>query len=83
MLFHHSDSGAARSVFRHETIYVLLVRLSDGCIEKGQVDRIGCDEVISILVVVYLNLDGLADCPSLRRKFEEGLGEDLVNGACA
>ena len=60
---------------------MLLVRLSDGCIEKGQVNRIGCNEVISILVVVYLNLDWLADCPGLRRKFEEGVGEDLINGA--
>ena len=80
MLFHHSDSGAARSVFRHETIYVLLVRLSDGCIEKGQVDRIGSDKVISVLVVAYLNLDWLT---AITGRSEEGVSKDLVDGTCA
>ena len=81
MLFHCTDTGASRSVFRYEASYMLLVWLSDSCIEKGQVDRIGRDKVITFLVVAYLNLYQLAAVSPSGR--EEGMSKDLVNGARA
>ena len=56
-----------------------LIRISDSWIEKGQVDRIGSDKVISILVVAYLNLDNIAASTWI---CEERMSKDLVNGAC-
>ena len=59
---------------------MLLIRLSDSCIEEGQVDRIGSNKVISVLVVAYLNLDWLTTTTG---SIEEGVSKDLVDGTCA
>ena len=59
---------------------MLLIRLSDSCIEEGQVDRISSDKVISFLVIAYLNLDWLTTTTGT---FEEGVSKDLIDGTCA
>ena len=59
---------------------MLLIRLSDSCIEEGQVDRICSDKVITVLVVAYLNLDWLTTTTGT---CEERMSKDLIDGTCA